>query len=117
MKDRTNLIIGLIVLVLIIFLVWPALRGQRTETSNNPADEATVGSTDLTVDDLPATDNTLSVTEGLEGSSDMSVMADKEIEGAMIGVNKAMTLKAYFSNILIDPNLTKCERVYYVERT
>ncbi len=111
MKDKTNLIIGIIVIILIGFIIWPVLRGGRVSNTDTTA---TTGETsaDGASDGLGTAEPTGDATTTTTSPTGQTITV-----GTPAMASHTMTVKVFFPNRVQDPGMKMCQRVFPVSRT
>ncbi|MEK7586282.1 MAG: hypothetical protein AAB453_00205 [Patescibacteria group bacterium] len=102
MKNKSNLIIFIIIIILAILLIWPAFKG--------PADDATNDESDVTVVDDQTASSTSDTSVDVVDVSAVKVNDNSTVDKIVIKPVETglMTVKAFFSSTEIDPNNKDC---------
>ncbi len=110
MKNKSNLIIFIIIIILAILLIWPAFKG--------PADDATNDESDVTVVDDQTASSTSDTSVDVVDVSAVKVDDNSTVDKIVIKPVETglMTVKAFFSSTEIDPNNKDCSLVYPASR-
>ncbi len=126
MKNKSNLIIFIIIIILAILLIWPAIKGPSDDVVTDSEDVMTEDSSDdaITEVDDKGSDDVMVEVKDTTTSSDVMVKpitttpnGDVMVKLTPVTPSNSMTVNAYFTATVEGDTSTDCSVVYATPRT